>query len=64
MNPDYARYDVSDLEEAQLTQLAGLLDGMQIPHAVELGVLLVFATDEVMVDIAIDEVERAAPATD
>ncbi|HEU4839887.1 MAG TPA: hypothetical protein VFT09_00545 [Ilumatobacteraceae bacterium] len=64
MNPDYARYDVSDLEEAQLTKLAGLLDGMQIPHAVELGVLLVFAADELMVDIAIDEVERTTSAAD
>ena len=64
MNPDYARYDVSDLEEAQLAQLAGLLDGMQIPHAVELGVLLVFAADELMVDIAIDEVERTTSTAD
>ena len=58
MNPDYARYDVSDLAETQLAQLDGLLDEMQIPHAIELGVLLVFAEDELMVDIAIDEIER------
>ena len=64
MNPDYARYDVSDLEEAQLSELAGLLDGMEIPHAVELGVLLVFAADELMVDIAIDEVERTTSNAD
>jgi hypothetical protein len=59
MNPDYARYDVSDMEAAQLIELGGLLDGMEIPHAIELGVLLVFADDQSMVDIAIDEVERA-----
>jgi hypothetical protein len=59
MNPDYARYDVSDMEHDQLTRLGALLDAMEIPHAIELGVLLVFAADELMVDIAIDEVERA-----
>jgi hypothetical protein len=59
MNPDYARYDVSDMQEADLTRLGALLHGMEIPHAIELGVLLVFADDELMVDIAIDEVERA-----
>jgi len=59
MDPDYARYDVSDLAAAQLHQLADLLDDMAIPHAIELGVLLVFADDETMVDIAIDEVERS-----
>ncbi len=37
---------------------------MEIPHAVELGVLLVFAADELMVDIAIDEVERTTSNAD
>jgi hypothetical protein len=60
MDHDYARYDVSDLPDEQLAQLGGLLDAMQIPHAIELGVLLVFAADELMVDIAIDEVERTS----
>jgi hypothetical protein len=60
MDPDYARYDVSDMPDEQQGRLAGLLDAMQIPHAIELGVLLVFAADELMVDIAIDEVERSS----
>lgn len=60
MDQTYARYDVSDLDAHQLSQLGGLLDAMAIAHAVELGVLLVFATDELMVDIALDEIERAA----
>ena len=58
MDTHYARYDVSDMAEAALVQLGELLDGMQIAHAIELGVLLVFADDELMVDIAIDEIER------
>ena len=59
MDPTYARYDVSDLAAAQLAELNALLDAMAIPHAVELGVLLVFAADELMVDIALDEVDRS-----
>ena len=60
MNTHYARYDVSDMAAAALARLGGLLDAMAIPHAIELGVLLVFADDELMVDIAIDEVERTS----
>lgn len=59
VDAEYARYDVSDLGPAPLSQLTDLLDSMAIAHAVEHGVLLVFASDELMVDIAIDEVERA-----
>lgn len=59
VDAEYARYDVSDLGPTELAQLTDLLDGMEIAHAIELGVLLVFAADELMVDIAIDEIERA-----
>jgi hypothetical protein len=60
MNPDYARYDVSDLEAAELAMLGRLLERRGVPHAIDRGVLLVFAADERIVDDAIAEVEDAA----
>jgi hypothetical protein len=62
MNPQYTRYDVSDMEPSHLTRLAGLLEQRHVPHAIDRGVLLVFATDERRVDAALDEVERATSA--
>jgi hypothetical protein len=62
MDPHYARYDVSDLGTAQLTRLGVVLERSQVPHAIDGGVLLVFAADEPAVDGAIAEVERSARA--
>jgi len=62
MQPSYARYDVSDLAPAQLTSLGGLLARRNVAHAIERGVLLVFAADERRVDAALAELERAGAA--